>query len=145
MLTIGPFISEHPAGTTNMSDIDNKRAGGVTISGQVGTIHGDIVGRDKVAFLTTADFESALSPIANYIDSVPAPQRLEAEARLSALKLEVAKGERADDTIVAKIIESLVKGVPAAATAVVSSFANPLLGAVAGPVTAYVIEKLHGE
>jgi hypothetical protein len=34
--------------------------------------------------------------------------------------------------------------VPAAASAVVSAFATPILGAIAGPVTRFVLGKLRG-
>jgi hypothetical protein len=62
-----------------------------------------------------------------------------------ALKQEAAKGEDANDDVIAKLIDGLVKLAPGAATAVVSAFATPILGGIAGPVTKYVLDKLRGQ
>jgi hypothetical protein len=43
---------------------------------------------------------------------------------------------------VAKLIDKLVDLVPGAISAVVSAFATPILGGVAGPVTRFVLDRL---
>jgi uncharacterized protein YraI len=63
---------------------------------------------------------------------------------VAALKQEAAKGKNADDRVVARLVEGLVGLMPGAASAVVSAFATPILGGIAGPVTEYVLEKLRG-
>jgi hypothetical protein len=56
----------------------------------------------------------------------------------------VTKGKNADDGVMAKLLDGLVGLVPAAATAVGSAFATPILGGIAGPVTSFVLDKLRG-
>jgi hypothetical protein len=64
---------------------------------------------------------------------------------LADLKQEAAKGKGANDGAVARLVEGLVGLVPAAASAEVSAFATPILGAAVGPVTSFVLEKLRGK
>jgi hypothetical protein len=123
------------------------QSGGVNITGSVGSVGGDIVGRDKVTTITAispAAIDSALRPVAEAARDAPESNRPEAEAKLAALKHEVAKGKNADDGAIAKLVDGLVGLVPGAVTAVVSAFATPVLGAVAGPVTKFVLDKLRG-
>lgn len=72
-----------------------------------------------------------------------APQSKQAEAvqQVQEIKAEVSKGKQADDGKVAKLIDGLVGLVPGAVSAVVSTFATPILGGIAGPVTKYVLDK----
>ena len=63
---------------------------------------------------------------------------------MEALKEEIAKEEQADDGKIAKIVDGLVEMVPGAIGAVVSLFATPILGGIAGPVTKFVLDKLKG-
>jgi hypothetical protein len=122
------------------------QSGGVNIAGTVGTVGGDIVGRDKITGAPSAAvLDSALRPVRDAIAAAPAEARREAEAKLAALKQEAAKGKHADDGVIAKLIDGLVGLVPAAATAVVSAFGTPLLGGIAGPVTSFVLDKLKGK
>jgi hypothetical protein len=122
------------------------QSGGVNITGTVGAVGGDIVGRDKViGAASAAALDAALKPLIEAISAAPAEKRTEAEARLAALKQEAAKGEAADDGVMAKLVDGLVGLVPAAATAVVSAFATPILGGIAGPVTGFVLDKLRGK
>jgi hypothetical protein len=124
----------------------SDRSGGVDISGTIGTVGGDIVGRDKVVGVPSpAELDRALHPVHEAIRAAPTEGRAEAEARLAALKQEAAKGKDADDGVIAKLVDGLVSLVPAAATAVVSAFATPILGGIAGPVTSFVLDKLRGK
>ncbi len=122
------------------------QSGGVNIGGSVGSVGGDIVGRDKVTGApSAAELDDALRPLLEAIRGAPAEARPEAEAKLAALKQEAAKGEKADDGVVAKLVDGLVGLVPGAASAVVGAFATPILGGIAGPVTGFVLDKLRGK
>jgi hypothetical protein len=121
------------------------QSGGVNIGGTVGSVGGDIVGRDKISSIpSAAALDGALRPLIEAVGTAPVEKRAEAEAKLAALKQEAAKGKDANDGVIAKLVDALVGLVPAAASAVVSAFATPVLGAVAGPVTGFVLNKLRG-
>jgi hypothetical protein len=120
------------------------QSGGVNISGSVGAVGGDIVGHDKITGLpTTAELDGALRPLSKAIEATPAEARAEADAKLAALKQEAAKGNDANDRTIADLVDGLVKLVPGAVSAVVSAFATPILGGIAGPVTGFVLDKLQ--
>jgi hypothetical protein len=124
---------------------DQGQSGGINISGSVGSVGGDIVGRDKVTGgPSPAALDEALRPLIETIHAATLPTQPEAEAKVAALKQEAAKGKNADDRVVARLVEGLVGLMPGAASAVVSAFATPILGGIAGPVTEYVLEKLRG-
>jgi hypothetical protein len=122
------------------------QSGGVNISGSIGSVGGDIVGRDKIfGDPSAAALDDALRPVLEAIRAQPPQMQPEAEAKLAALKQEAAKGKNADDGVMAKLLDGLVGLVPKAANAVVSAFATPILGGVAGPVTSFVLDKLRGK
>jgi hypothetical protein len=122
------------------------QSGGVNIIGTVGTVGGDIVGRDKITGApSAAALHSALGPVRDAIAAAPAEAQREAEAKLVALKQEAAKGKDANDGVMAKLLDGLVELVPGAASALGSAFATPLLGGLAGPVTKFVLDKLQGK
>ena len=54
----------------------------------------------------------------------------------------MSKGEEANDSTIAKLVESIVDLVPGAVSAVVSIFASPILAGMVGPVTKFVLDKL---
>lgn len=120
------------------------QSGGVSIGGTVGNIGGSIVSRDQITGVpSAAALDGAFRPLIEAVGAVPIEKRPEAEAKLTALKQEAAKGKAADDGVIAKLVDGLVGSVPAAAIAVVSAFATPLLGGIAGPVTGFVLGKLR--
>jgi hypothetical protein len=124
------------------------QSGGVNIhGGTVTTGGGDIVGRDKVVNQGSSrqQLEAVLRPLSEAINSAPAEKRPEALAKLEELKQEASKGEKRDDSVIAKLVDALVGLVPSAASAVVSAFGTPILGAIAGPVTKLVLDKIKGE
>jgi len=129
-----------------MSDKTGQgQSGGVSI-GTVGSVGGDIVGRDKITGTPSkAELDEALRLLAAAISAAPPEKRAEAEEKVAALKQEASKGKDANDGVVAKIVDGLVGLVPGAASAIVSAFATPILGGVAGPVTNFVLEKLRGK
>jgi hypothetical protein len=122
------------------------QSGGVNIQGSVGSVGGDIVGRDKIVGApSAAELDGALRPLIEAIGAAPAEKRTEAEAKLTALKQEAAKGENANDRTIADLVDGLVKLVPGAVSAVVSAFTTPILGGIVGPVTSFVLDKLRGK
>ncbi|MDD4964127.1 MAG: hypothetical protein PHI11_09455 [Gallionella sp.] len=82
------------------------------------------------------------SPLLTEIKLAPAEKQAAAVQHVEALKAEVAKGDKAEDKVMAKMIEGFVALVPAAVGVVVSMFASPILGGIAKPATEYVLEKL---
>jgi hypothetical protein len=118
-------------------------SGNVTISGgTVNTGGGDIVGRDKIQYISSSQIDAIFDPVAKAVNEVALEQRPAAEKALQALKDEVGKGKQEDDSVLAKLIEGLVGLVPAAISGIVSAFAGPLLGSIAGPATKYVLGKI---
>jgi len=132
------------------------QSGGVNISGSVDgdivgrdkiDVGGDIVGRDKidVGVPSAAALDDTLRPVHEAIKAAPPQVQPEADAKLAALKQEAAKGKNANDGVMAKLVDGLVRLVPAAASAVGSAFATPILGALVGPVTSFVLDRLRGK
>jgi hypothetical protein len=121
------------------------QSGGVSISGKIGKVSGDIVGSNKnVGVTSTVAIDGALRPVTDAIGAAPAEKRADAEAKLAGLKEEAAKGKEANDGVIARLLDGLVELVPGAASAVVSAFATPVLGGIAGPVTGFVLDKIRG-
>ena len=121
------------------------QSGGVNISGVVGSVRGNIVGGNMTVGIPLAELDGALRPVIAAIGAGPADKRSEAEAKLAALKEEAAKGKDANDGAIAKLVDGLVGLVPGAASALVSAFATPILGGIAGPVTGFVLDKIRGK
>ena len=121
-----------------------NQSGGVNISGHVGSVGGDIVGHDKIVGVpSAAAVDEALRPVPEAIKVAPPQVQSEAETKLDALKEETAKGKDANDDMIAKLVDGFVGLVPGAASAVISAFATPILGGIVGPVTSFVLGKLH--
>ena len=123
-----------------------SQSGGVNISGSVGSVGGDIVGGNKtIGVRSAAALDDTLRMVLEAIRTAPPQAQPEAEAKLAALKQEAAKGKEANDGVIAKLVDGLVGLVPSATTAVVSAFATPILGGIAGPITNFVLDKLRGK
>jgi hypothetical protein len=124
---------------------NDEQTGGVNISGVVGSVGGDIVGRDKIVGQNSpAALHEALLPVIEAIRGAPPEKQPEAQAKLKAIQQETAKGKNADDTLLGTLLTGLVKLVPEATSAVVGAFATPILGGIAGPVTKFVLGQLKG-
>jgi hypothetical protein len=127
------------------------QSGGVNISGRIGSVRGSIVGRDMFVSVTSAAaIDDAFGPVLDAIKAAPPQVRPEAETKLKAVKQEAAKQEAAkgkdrDDRVMAKLLDELIGLIPAAASAVGSAFATPVLGALVGPATKLVLDKLGGK
>jgi hypothetical protein len=123
-----------------------SRIGGVNITGStVTTGGGDIVGGNKTTVISRVEIDRIFKPIADAVRGAPPDKQVAATEALDALKEEAAKGHQANDTRMAKLIDGLVGLAPGAVSAVVSTFATPVIGALIGPVTAFVLDKIHGK
>ena len=153
------------------TQVETNTGGGAYIGGNVSAGR-DFVGRDMVVHgdqietgdvsgtgipigtaaradvtqgVTPRDLEPLFATLLAAIAQHAPPEKQAAAVRqVHELKAEVAKGKQADDGKIAKIVEGLVGLVPKAVGAIVSTFATPILGGVAGPVTKYVLEKVKG-
>ncbi len=119
----------------------------IDISGNVsGT--GIAIGHSQVNVsqgVSVAELNALFTPIMQAIESAPAENREEATKTVVALKEELAKDKKADDSRIGKLLDGLAGLVPGAVSAVVSVFATPILGGLAGPVTKFVLDKFRGK
>jgi hypothetical protein len=95
--------------------------------------------------LTAEDLDRLFQPLMEAVRQAPPDRRDEAMEMVEELEAEAAKGEKADDTIMAKLINGIVDLVPDAVAAVTSIFATPILGALAGPATRFVLGLIQGK
>lgn len=123
------------------------QSGGVNISGGNVTVGGDIVGRDKNVGteIPRTQLDQIFGPLAEAVRVAPPEKQQEAAQKIEALKSEVVKGKSAADGVMAKLVDGIVALVPSAVGAVVSAFATPILGGIAGPATKYVLDKIQGK
>jgi hypothetical protein len=130
---------------TKSENKDLRQCGGVSITGSKVTVGGSIVGGDLAVGTHSSilHLESAFEPVAESIRSTPGVNETAAMQKLEEITKEAAKGENARDIVVAKLIEGLVGLVPGAVSAIVSAFATPLVGGIAGPATKYVLDKIQ--
>lgn len=73
--------------------------------------------------------------------ALPANQS-QAEEKVQELQAELSKGSNANADRLNRIIDGLLDMVPSAVGAMVSMFANPVLGTLVGPATKSVLEHL---
>jgi hypothetical protein len=95
--------------------------------------------------ISGSDLSALFAPIMQAVQNAPLDKRDEAMRTAQALKEELAKDKKADDSRIAKLVDQLVGLVPSAVTTVVSTFASPILGGLAGPVTRFVLDKIQGK
>lgn len=114
---------------------------------QVGDVSGTgiAIGRNASASVTTgptgAELDALFARLAEAVQGAAPERREQALQAVHDLRDEVAKGNDADDSTLAKLIDKLVDMVPGAVGTVVSTFATPILGGIAGPVTKFVLDK----
>ncbi len=95
--------------------------------------------------LSAHELTALFAPILQAVTSIDASQRPAAEQLVQDLQAETAKGEAANDSRLGKLIDGLTGLVPTAVSAVVATFTSPILAAVVGPVTKFVLEKIQGK
>lgn len=142
----GVHVGRNNTGNINTGTQINT-GGGAFVGGNV-TAGRDFIGRDRYSSVTQGiaarDMEALFASLLAVVAQRTAPDKqAEAIQQVQELKTEVAKGQQADDGKIAKIVDGLVAMVPGAVGSVVSMFATPLLGGIAGPVTKYVLGKLN--
>jgi hypothetical protein len=129
-----------------MSEPTSGQNGGIDNKfGTISTGGGDIVGGNKTTTTTyyaPTEIHNAWQPVADAIRTAPPEKQADAVAKLDDLKKEAAKGDKAEDTTIAKLVKGLVGLVPSAVSAIASTFGTPILGGVAGPVTKFVLNEL---
>jgi hypothetical protein len=144
----GDFVARDKVIKEQEVRIDRVGGDKITI-GDVGS--GAAVAAGKGAYasagsgLSSVELDALFSQLTTILEDTPAEYKSTALEKVESLKTEVAKGEEADDSQLAKLIDSLIALAPGAVSAVVSVFASPILGGIAGPVTKFVLEKIQGE
>jgi hypothetical protein len=114
-----------------------------------GDVHAgrDFVGRDSIRTqgLAARDLEALFAPLLLAVaQHAPPDQQAAAVQQVEEIQAEVAKDQQADDSRIGRLLDGLAAMVPGAIGSLVSTFATPLLGAVTGPVTKFVLVKLKG-
>ncbi len=107
----------------------------------------DFVGRDSIRTqaLAARDLEALFAPLLlAVVHHAPANVQAVAVQQVEELKAELAKDKDANDSRIGKLLDGLAAMVPGAIGSLVSTFATPLLSAVTGPVTKFVLDKLEG-
>jgi hypothetical protein len=139
------------------SDPENKRqpgdsqSGGFRFEGPVtgGSqtfIDGDVRNLNITQGLSADELvklESLFQPLKAEIAAAPPEKREPAGEKIEEIHDELAKGKAADPTRLNELLDALVAMVPGALSALVSMFANPILGALVGPATKAVLDHLH--
>lgn len=126
--------------------VDGDQVGGDKISvGDISNSSGIAIGKNITQTNThgidATQLDKLFAQMAQAAAADPS-KRAEAEQMVNDIKAEAAKGDQADDTHMAKLIDGFVALVPAGVGAVVSAFASPILGGVAGPVTKFMLDRL---
>ena len=83
-------------------------------------------------------------PLQEQVQTLPDPGQKQAEQQMQDLHAELAKGQNANADRLNRIVDGLVELVPGALSALVSMFANPILGGLVGPVTKQILDHLQG-
>jgi hypothetical protein len=136
-------------GGMQMAETPNSgQSGGISNTGTM--IAQNVAGRDITNNTTTTCYSptqihNVWQSVADAIQAAPPEKQTEATTKLQELKAEAAKGTKAEDTTLARLVKGLVGLVPSAVSAVASAFGTPILGGVAGPVTKFVLEELGAD
>lgn len=140
----GILIGGNNSGVVNAGTI--QTGGGAFFGGPVTARN--IVGRDHIVHAPAAsasigsDLQTVLAALASQIRAhAPEGQSTSAEQAIDALGSEVIKGRQADDSKLAHLVKGLIDLVPAAVGGIVSAFASPVLGGLAGPLTKAVLDR----
>jgi hypothetical protein len=117
--------------------------GSVTVSGG-----GDFVGRDQVkqVGLTGPDVADLFKPIYAAIEArpeTPAADRADLKADVEEIQAEVAKGDKADESFLARRLRNLRRMAPDILEVVLATLANPAAGL--GAVAAKVAKRMQAD
>jgi len=116
------------------------QTGGLNIERGNLSVGEDVNGHVKVVgiHIFRAELDQVFQPLA---DAVAGND--EASKQVEALKREAAKGYDADDSVLARLVKSIMALAPGALSALLSTFAAPALGGVAGPVTKWALSEIQ--
>jgi hypothetical protein len=118
----------------------------MSISG--GTVNArDIIVGNKTTYgseTSEIHLQRIFQPLKDMALTAAPEKRDEALRAVESIQAEAHKGESANDGVLAKMIDHLVELVPEAARTIASAFSAPILSAVAGPVTQFVLGKIQG-
>ena len=122
-----------------------NQSGGVNITGGTVTAR-DIVGHDKIgnSEVSYSQLDQILLPVADAVAAAPPDRKAEATQKLQDLKTEATKAAP-NDTVIARLLDGLVKLVPGAVSAIVGAFGNPILAGISGPTTKFVLDQISGK
>lgn len=141
----GNLIGGNNSGVVNAGTI--QTGGGAFFGGPVTARN--IVGRDHIVHAPATsvpvgpNLQTVLAALASQVRaSAPVGQTTSAEQAVDALGSEVIKGQQVDDGKLAHLVKGLIDLVPAAVGGIVSAFASPVLGGLAGPLTKAVLDRL---
>jgi hypothetical protein len=148
----GDFVGRDK--TTHGDEVRGDKVAGDKVGGDqisVGSISGSTsvaLGRGAQAIVnhgpSGADLGHLFAPLLREVQQTAPPERREeALQTVQALQQEASKGQQANDSRLAGLLEDLVDLVPGAVSTIVGIFATPILTEIAGQVTNYVLEKLH--
>jgi hypothetical protein len=131
----------------------NREGGGFTFNGPVNAttmnfVNGDvenlIVNNQGLSANELRQLDELFLPLREQVRTTPQTIPNQVEQQVQDLHAELAKGQSANADRVNKIIDRLVEMVPGALGALVTMFANPILGSLVGPVTQQVLKHLQG-
>lgn len=127
--------------------------------------HGDMVGRDKISVGDISgssriaigrndqsrvsygrrgdEIERIFEPLFQALRTAPPVVQAEAIPKAENLMEEAKKGYRANDGLMATLVNSLAELAPGAVDALVRTFSNPVLAEATGPVTKMVLQALR--
>jgi tetratricopeptide (TPR) repeat protein/MinD-like ATPase involved in chromosome partitioning or flagellar assembly len=88
-----------------------------------------------------SELDDLLMPLTTQIRNVPPDSADQVQGAFQALKAELAKGNQADDRVLARTVDKLISQVPATGETLADLLTSPRLGTFVGPVTQFVIEK----
>lgn len=112
-----------------------------------GSVRGSKVQLSKGASTSMAqnirrsELDDLLMPLTDQIRNAPPELLDQVSEGFQVLKTELAKGNQADDRVVARTADKLISQVPAAGETLADLLTSPRLGNFVGPVTLFVIEK----
>ncbi len=132
-------------------EVHGDKVGGDKISvGNISNSAGVAIGRGAQSYVSQGIRGDRLDPIFQpLLQAAKAQAAPDHQTRVVQIVEEMegqaAKGKQADDNRMGELIDDLVSLAPGAVSAVVAAFADPLLAGIAGPVTNFVLKKLHRE
>jgi hypothetical protein len=103
-------------------------------------IQGETINIQQATGMSTDEFDRLFHSLIESIQQAPPEKQPEAIAKAQELKEELAKGEKADDALMARLLDGLLQLAPQAIGAAVSLL-NPIVGQLAKPLTKAILAR----